>query len=373
MSFLNTLIHGAVGFFTGGPVGAGLAIAGDLLAPGTPKQQPGAPAPVRNAVDINAKGAANDAFIQAYLAQRSSNPPATVFDADKALAGPLSQRANQIGGQMSVPGGNRRPEALGPGRGGAAGGTDKAGLGGWRSAIDRVINREPEAPATPAPTVAGQNSEWRQALSANMAQNQGRYTNGLQPAFQQYMGNALQGRQGLPQEAYNAALQTGMHTINAQAANSRSQLQSNFGARGLMGSGMMGNALLGVEQSRVGAFGQLTTGLAQQDLQARREQQQNAAGMMPSLIGADTSAGQSQWQAMLAGRQLEMEAQRIGISQQQINDARTSGNYSILADLVSAGTQIWGARNNNQPTTTPNPYYNPNYTPNPYAGSDVFI
>ncbi|MHB8996923.1 MAG: hypothetical protein ACYC63_16895 [Armatimonadota bacterium] len=371
-NFLSTLVHGAVGFFTGGPIGAALAVASDLTAPGAPKQQPGVPAPIRGVTDVNAQAAGQDAFLQAYLAGRGG-APSTIYDAGQALGAPLQQRSNQVGGQSSVPGGDGGPfgrevKGVGAGRGGGEKGID------WRNQINGTL-RQPAAAATPAPpTVAGQNSEWRQALSQNMAANQGRFTNGLQAGFGIYMNNALAGASGLPREAYDAAQAQGMHTINAQAMQSDRQLQESMGARGLIHSGMMGNALLGVEQSRLGSVGQLQTGLAQQDLQARREAQQNAASMFPSLIGADTAASSDSWHGMLAGRQLELEAQRIGISQQQIDDARRSGNYSILADLVSAGTQLYAATRP-QPTTTQNPYYNPAYTPNPYAtyGDGGFI
>lgn len=368
-NFLSTLVHGAVGFITGGPVGAGLAVANDLLAPGAPKQQPGMPAPVRGVVDVNAQAAGQDAFLQAYLSGRGQGNPSTVYDAGQALGAPLQQRSNQLGGQSSVPGGDGGPfgkEVKGVGAG--RGGSDK--LTDWRNQVLGAIH-QPAAAAAPAnnapPTVAGQNSEWRQALSQSMASNQGRYTNGLQAGFGQYMTNALTGASGLPREAYNAAQAQGMHTINAQALQSSRQLQDSLGARGLVHSGMMGNALLGVEQSRLGSVGQLQTGLAQQDLQARREAQAGAASMFPALLSADTAASSDSWHGMLAGRQLELEAQRIGISQQQIDDARTSGNYSILADLVSAGAQLYAATRP-QPSTTQNPYYNPYYTPNPYGG-----
>lgn len=378
MNFFSTLLHAGVGFLTGGPLGAGIAVAGDLAGelsqPSGGGGQPGTPAPVSQVLSLKPNAQtdqhSSEAFLRAYL--NGGGSQSTVFDAQKAL-GPLQQRANQEGGRSSVPGGDGgvpfKKEPLGGGRGGGGPVSkpqpqDKANW--FDTARQNALNavHANSTPAATAPAAPDANTQWRQAFAATQSANQGRYTNGLQAGFGNYMNNALAGNSGLPQANYDAALGAGMHTINAQAAQSNAALQNALGSRGLANSGMMGSGMLGIEQARLAGFGQLTTGLAQQDLQARRESQQNAAGMMPSLIGADTQASTGAWQGLLAQRQLELEALRIGISQQQVDDARRSGNYNILADLVSTGVQYLNGRNNNSNST---------YTPNPYAGQDIFI
>ena len=353
MGFLSNLIGGAVGFLTGGPAGAVAGLLGGGGGGGHAAAGGGA-APVTPVVNLNAdpqtSAAGAEAFLRAYLQGREGGARPTVFDARQALAepNPMQQRSNQQGGMSSVPGGDGgpfKPAVKGAGKG--AGGNSPFG-----SLQDPL---QPKA-ASPSPA-AVENGWWRQAFAGTQYANQGRYSGPLNAGFRSYMQNALAGRDGLPQAAYDAALQQGMHTINAQAQQSNQQLQEALGARGLAHSGMMGSGMLGIEQNRLGAFGQLATGLAQQGLQASREAQQNAAAMFPALLGADTQASSDAWHGLLAQRQLELEARRLGISQQQIDDAQRTGNYDALAGLVGAAAQYFGGSSNTGSGTSPNILY----------------
>lgn len=328
MGFLSSLVKGAIGFFTGGPAGAAAGVASDLLGGG---QSGSAPKQLVRA-NIPAADLDNDDTTQwrAYLDQIANGQKPVTYSAQRALNSPpagqvhMQQISNRLGGMQSHgrPNGIGLVEDRGPGYGAA--GDEKEGV--YQEALSRVRQ---------------QNTSYAQPYSA---------------AFGNYMQKSLAGQNGLPQAEYDRQLLQGQAAINRQAMQSRQQLAQNLGQRGLMHSGMMAQGLSGVEQSKLGAYGQLTTGLAQQNLEAQRQAQAQAASMYPELIRAD----QSQTQNMLALRQLELQAQQLGISQQQLHDALQNDKWNLLAGLGAAymGYRYGGSDDTAQTQQSGSGWYN---------------
>lgn len=306
MGFLSSLLKGAIGFFTGGPAGAAAGVASDLLGGG----QSGGSKQQLIRANIPQADLDNDDTTQwrAYLDQIANGTKPATYSAQQALSQPaagqvhLQQFSNRVGGMQSHwrPDGIGLMEDRGPGYG------DGGSSSGDGSVYQDALNR-----------VRRQNTSYAQPYSAS---------------FGNYMQKSLAGQNGLPQAEYDRQLLQGQSAINNQAMQARQQLTQNLGARGLMHSGMMAQGLTGVEQAKMGAYGQLTTGLATQQLEAQRQAQAQAASMYPELIRAD----QSQTQNMLALRQLELQAQQLGISQQQLHDALQNDKWNLLAGLGAA-------------------------------------
>lgn len=96
--------------------------------------------------------------------------------------------------------------------------------------------------------------------------------------YQAYQQRALGGEGGLPEGYLQEALSQGMAGIGAQAQRSRETLMSGLGRRGMLHSGLYASGLGDIERGRLGAFGSLSAALRQQDMLARRQAQEAAAG-----------------------------------------------------------------------------------------------
>ena len=312
------------------------SLLGGLFGGGS-RQQVAAPTPVQA---VQMPSAEEDdrtiALWEGWQSQMAAQKPQTTgFDPVAALmraqgqrpAGGMQQSANSRGGQSfpRSPGQGLFAEPLGEGRGG--GGTA----------------------ATNSSSTTQQ--QWHDMLTklTSGAQAQ-QYTAPLQSGFTQYMQQALGGQAGLPQEAYQAALLRGQGTINAQAQQSREGLTEQLGARGLLQSGLTSRGLRGVEEAKMGSIGDLISGLAQQDMQARVEAQRAAAGMLPSLISAQTGAQSNTVQSWLEQERLDLERGRLGLAEKQQSQ---SANDSFWGALGSIAGSLFGGGGSAASTSSP--------------------
>jgi hypothetical protein len=317
MSLFSNLFKRALGIggaIIGGPWGAAAGVLGGLLGGNdAPAQQSRVPFP-----DVSAQASTKLdpqalAMLQGYLQGNQGGESPVVYNARKALAGaPLQQTSNQQGGQASpgYPGmGLFRDKlpALGPGKG--AGGTDTGTV--------------PET------------EKWRQVVMGQL-NAPGQFTQGAAGAYRGYLQQALSGNAGLPQDAYQRNWQQGMSAVNAQAQQSRASLGNALGSRGLLQSGMMGRGLVDVERARLGGVGALAGGLAQQDLEARRQAQQSAFGIMPSLISAESGSAIDRARAYLSLRQTELAGGSLALQQDQQAAAERASKWDMLASAAGA-------------------------------------
>lgn len=316
MGFLSSLVKGATGWLTGGPIGAALG----LLSPGDDSQPQAQQRVIQNPLG-NDEGQQISpeaiAFLRGYL--DGGQPKPTTFNAERAMQGPapMQQTTAQTGGMSSHSrNGNFYQLGAGKGAGGTSGGSTD-------------------------------NDYWRNSIASVLRNYGNAYTGQSAPAFNTYLTRALSGQDTLPQAAQQRAFSQGMNTINAQTQNARQGLMANLGSRGLMQSGMMGRGLTGIEQQRLGSIGQLSTGLADQQLQAQREAQRAALGIYPQLIGVQSNA-MGDWARVLLGlRSSESQAGQLGLNAQMAGDAADQAKWNMLAGLAG-GISNWyfGNKNN---------------------------
>ena len=272
----------------------------------------------------------------------------TIFDPQAALgeSGGLSVFANQRGGMASPqasaqPGWNVEDErwprkGRGEGRGGGEGkgaglpaGLSTAliaGLGpglGW--GISSILGRYRAAAPQPA------------AATFKPTVPMGDLTSRYMDAYNAYMQRALAGGGGLPESAYQAARVRGLQSINAQAQEARRNLAQQMAQRGITGSGVMAQGLMGLEAGRTGAVGNLEYGLAQQGLEAARQAQAQAAGQLPALYGIQEDMATRVTREFLALKELELNARRVGLGQNALSQGLLSGLGTALAGYFSGG------------------------------------
>lgn len=318
MGFLGSLLSGVTGFLTGGPVGAALGLAGSAGGGGNsrPAASTVSTQPVVDVGQMEQMDPVGMAYIQGFLSEASKyQQKPTTFNANAGQGqstAPMQQSSNQRGGMSGFNGMGLLQERKGPGYGGGTG--DGSALGG----------------------VSERDQAWNQLIASVIGRNQNAYTAGMAPQFQSYMQSALAGQEGLPMEAYNRALLQGQQTINAQAQQARASLEQNMGSRGLLHSGLMAGGLQGVEQQRLGSIGGLVGTLATQGLEARREAQRQAAAMLPSLIGAQSSAMGNTVQGYLAMRQLELQGQSQALYGKQVEAQGANQWLDLLGGLGAA-------------------------------------
>ena len=344
--FFKKLVGAGVGFATGGPVGAGLSLVGNLLGGG---EQAATQQPVLSRSVYSGPSDTQREGFWRGLADRMSEAmvpeQATVFNPQAAMEIPtgLPTYANQQGGMVSPqasmqPGWNRADErwprsaqGKGEGRGdgkgaGAAGFTRTFRQPGFNAGFARTI-RQPELAAAFTPTAGFTPIVSRPDLTSR-----------FMAAYDQYMQRALLGQGGLPESAYQAARMRGVQGINAQTQQARSSLAQQMAQRGITGSGVQAQGLMGIEGARTGAVGQLEYGLAQQGLQAARETQQAAAGQLPTLYGIEESAAERATREYAALKELELYAQQLGMKKNQLWQALESGFGQAAGSYLSRGS-----------------------------------
>ncbi len=348
MGFFSNLLKGAIGFVTGGPVGAVAGFAGGVLgdkaasagAKANAAMARATAAPVVNYAEEETSGLSPEgtAFLRAYLAASEQRPLGTpvTYDAQQALQRranaiqPLQRTDNQRGGMSWPP----RDLAFGLGAG-----TSKTTL--------------PPAEKT-------EDTIWRDAVLNVMNRYGNQYTAGSLPAYQQYMGQALSGQSALPQEAYARALRQGMSAVNAQAQRSRELLQASLGARGLAQSGLMSRGLVDIERERLGGLSSLAAGLAEQDLAARRQAQQAAAAIYPQLIGVQSNAMSDWVRNLLATREMELRYGQLGVAKRAQSAAEEAAKWGLLGNLASGFAQWYYGPQNQPAVVFPAPPPTPN-------------
>ena len=331
--FFKKLVGAGVGFATGGPVGAGLSLVGNLLGGGEQAaiQQP----LISGSVYSGPSDTQREGFWRG-LADRMSEAmvpeQATVFNPQAAMEIPtgLPTYANQQGGMVSPqasmqPGWNRADErwprsaqGKGEGRGDGKG----AGAAGFTRTF-----RRPELTTAFTPSAG-----WTPTVSRPDL------TSRFMAAYDQYMQRALLGQGGLPESAYQAARMRGVQGINAQTQQARSSLAQQMAQRGITGSGVQAQGLMGIEGARTGAVGQLEYGLAQQGLQAARETQQAAAGQLPTLYSIEESAAERATREYAALKELELYAQQLGMKKNELWQALESGFGQAAGSYLSRGS-----------------------------------
>lgn len=317
-------------------------------------------------VDMSPRAVQNDAALISFFegvmreAGGQARPQTTAFDPVQAIMGDrgqqrpqLMQQTNNQRGGMAHPGYAGQglfDDNLGPGRGGgdrlrqkflpggngdavAAGGmAAKTGTGtapgGTSAKIEGATNGKVQKLTSP-----DSNAFWRALLGGLSSQGHAA-SNQLTPQFSQYLGQALSGQAGLQQEAYQQALLGGQQTLNAQAARSREQLADNMGARGLLQSGLMARGLRGVEEARQASMGDLISGLAQQNMQARVEAQRQAAQIYPAMVGAESNRFANIARAWLGERQLELEKQRLGVQSDAYKDQQDAALWQAIGAIA---------------------------------------
>lgn len=353
---LGTLFKGLLGFATGGPVGAAAGVASDLLGGGGQQAQAHPRAGVTLAPLATSQAPAQSPAYQTGALQGMIDSLAEAmvarsqgYDENAALGMPvrrgMRQVANRRGG-MASPSATTlpRPEwGFGGGRGGGGDGKGAGALGArystwWPGTMRPAAALTPAATMTPeSPTIAANPFAAYQAVP--------NLTGGLMGGFQAYMQKALAGQNTLPEASYQQAMSRGMQSLGTQAQVSRENLGEQLGARGLLHSGLMARGLRGVEEARLGGVGDLVSGLNQQNLQAARESQQAAMQQMVPLAGIEQSGRENAIRGILALKQLELQAQQLGINKEQFDAAQDAVRMGQYADIGQAlASYFWPAK-----------------------------
>jgi hypothetical protein len=165
------------------------------------------------------------------------------------------------------------------------------------------------------------------------------YTAPLQGAFTQYQQQALSGNAGLSDTAYRQAMLRGQGVINAQSGQARQSLTEQMGQRGLLRSGLMSRGLRGVEEARLGSIGDLVSGLAQQDAQARVEAQRQASAMMPGLISAQSGQSSDMIRALMQQQAMDLQRGGLKLNYKQYNSSQGDAFWGALGSIAGS---IWG-------------------------------
>jgi hypothetical protein len=226
MGLLESLASGLMGFAAGGPLMGGATFLSSLLGDDRP-QGTNLRRPVNlDYLDVVRRNAAFQGYQQGYSAtgpgvqQGQSGGSGTSSGGTSAG---LSQFANQRGGQ-----GNR---------------------------------------ANPA-----------QGMAGNLGRQEAGTVN-LQEAYRSYLGNALIGRDTVP-NAQAAQFQAGLQTVDAQTQRARESFLQSMSQRGMTNSGMTGMGLAEIASGRATSLGQLSADLERQRQSQLLQAQQNAAAAM---------------------------------------------------------------------------------------------
>lgn len=310
MGFLDAIVGGVTGFFTGGPVGAGVGLLSGALGSSGARPTAGGAGMVSS--PSYADTLRQVAYMRSFL--DAAGPPgfvpegtayATTQQQQQKAQGSV-RNAKQQGGQ-----GDRSPanimrrrlaqdEGMGGGGGGGAGGdlTKKLSMQEW---LNQMPGRAGAQQQTTTSTPAAPNNE---------------------QLFQNYLQAGIQGQSTLPASAYQQAMARGVEGINQQAAQSRMMLQRNLGSRGLLHSGLYARGFGEVERGRLGGIADLSYDLQAQELSARRRSQETAANILA--------------QQFLTREQLAAQAEQIRMQQP------TTGDY--LASLAGSAAQYFLGR-----------------------------
>ena len=179
------------------------------------------------------------------------------------------------------------------------------------------------------------------AVNANAAGGSARPSLNLDDIYNAQMGLNLAGGGGLPQSAVSQALATTNEMLNANAQRARESIKAALGQRGLLDSGVYGRALAAIEQQRGQAMSQAASQVMQRRLELAAQAQQAAAAQYAQLR-------QARWNA-------ELEARRLGLSQEQIAEARSQAEWEAAMSLAKSLGQLY--YNRNKPATPPAPVY----------------
>jgi len=182
----------------------------------------------------------------------------------------------------------------------------------------------------PLPTVLG--SPVNQAANAAGGQaSTGTNTNlNLSDLANQYIGKALTGGTVLPESYYQQATANITKTLNAQAQQSRANLQSQLGQRGLMQSGLLARGVQGIESAKQSALASSLTQLQQSRLESAMAERQWAA--------------QAAIQSTQERLRYELAARAQGVNEQQIRDANTAAMWASGADIAMWAGSQWGSK-----------------------------
>ena len=185
----------------------------------------------------------------------------------------------------------------------------------------------------PLPTVLG--SPVNQAANAAGGQaSTGINTNlKLDDLVQQTLGRALTGGTVLPERYYQQAAANLTKTLNAQAQQSRANLQSQLGQRGLMQSGLLARGVQGIESAKQEALASSLSQLQQSRLEAAMSERQWAV--------------QAALQATAMRQQYELAARAAGLNEEQIRQANTAAMWESIAGLGVAAGSMWGSKGGN--------------------------
>lgn len=225
MGLLESLASGLMGFAAGGPLMGGATFLSSLLGDDRP-QGTNLRRPVNlDYLDVVRRNAAFQGYQQGYSA-----------------TGPGVQQG-QSGGSGTSSGGN-------------------AGLSQFANQRGGQGNR-----ANPA-----------QGMAGNLGQQEAGTVN-LQEAYRSYLGNALIGRDTVP-NAQAAQFQAGLQTVDAQTQRARESFLQSMSQRGMTNSGMTGMGLAEIASGRATSLGQLSADLERQRQSQLLQAQQNAAAAM---------------------------------------------------------------------------------------------
>lgn len=230
--FLGSLVGGAVGFLTGGPLGAGAGfLSGGLSkrAGGGGSSGPSLNVPANlDYLDVVRRRAAFNGYQQGFASgglQQQGGQSSSSSGAQQPKAGSgLSQFANQRGGRNS---------------GGSADGAARS---------------------------AGQEAGTMPSVNLN-------------DAYRSYLGNAMVGNDTIP-NAQNAQFAAGQRTIDAQTHQARQQYLQQMADRGILRSGMTSTGLAEIESGRATSLGDLSARLEAQRQSQLAEAQRNAAALI---------------------------------------------------------------------------------------------
>jgi len=182
-------------------------------------------------------------------------------------------------------------------------------------------------------------------VNANAAGGSAAPSLNLDDLYNAQMALNLAGGGGLPTSAVSQALATTNEMLNANAQRARESVKAALGQRGMLDSGVYGRALTSIEQQRGQAMSQAASQIMQRRLELAAQAQQVAAAQYAQLK-------QARWNA-------ELEARRLGLSQEQIAQVKQEAEWAAAMELAKNLGQLYyrradtaGAIDTTSPTVT---------------------